>query len=56
MQSEEADIPLNKDSICLINQLQTISKENVIKKISHINTKGKFYKFLIKKVCNFIND
>ena len=56
MQREESDIPLNKDSICLINQLQTISKENVIKKISHINTKGNFYKFLMKKILNFIND
>ena len=56
IQREEADIPLNKDSICLINQLQTISKENVIRKISHIDTKGKLYKFLMKKICNFIND
>ena len=53
---EGIDIPLNKDSICLINQLQTISKENVIRKISHINTKGNFYKFLMKKILNFIND
>ena len=53
---EGIDIPLNKDSICLINQLQTISKENVIRKISHIDTKGKLYKFLMKKICNFIND
>lgn len=56
MKTDIPDIPLNKDSICLINQLQTISKENVIRKISHIDIKGSFYKFIMKKVCNFIND
>ena len=53
---EGIEKPLNKDSICLIGQLQTISLNNVIKKISSIDTTSRFYKYLIRKICNFIND
>lgn len=47
---------LHKDSMVMINHITTVSKENIIKYISHLDTGSEIYKFIIKKLINYFND
>lgn len=47
---------LHKDSIVMLNHITTISEENVIRYISHLDTGSGIYKFIIKKLINYFND
>ena len=47
---------LYKDNIVLISQVRTIDTCNVIRKIASVDTESKWFKFLIRKVVNYLND
>lgn len=53
---EALSCELHKDSMVMINHITTVSKENIIRYISHLDTNSKKYKFIIKKLINYFND
>lgn len=47
---------LYKDNICMINQIQTVDKSRVVRKIAHLDTRSKKFKEIIRKLVNYISD